>query len=354
MSHSLIKYFLAALLSFLLIKFLAQPAVRIGLVDHPGGRKRHEGAVPLTGGPAMLVGFCFGALSIVPSLYAYRPLFAALGLLVVVGLLDDLQDLAPAKKFAAQIVAALFMTSWGGVYVSQLGDLLGFGPLLLREWGIPFTVVCVLGIINAVNMIDGVDGLAGGLSLVALLFFGVSALLVGQAAPAQLLFVMTATVLGFLVLNIRHPWQSRAQAFMGDSGSMMLGLFLTWFSVELTQGAGERLPPIVAVWFLGVPILDMGLVTVRRIMKGVSPFRASRDHFHHVLLLAGFSPARTVNLLLLTSILLASIGFFAWRTGIPEWMLFYSFMALFGAYYLLSLRAWRLVRILRRFRGGPG
>ena len=352
MTNSILKYFMVFLVTALLVKVFSGTAIKAGLIDHPGGRKRHEGAVPLIGGLAMLAGFGFGALITLDSLFAYRALFAALGLLVIVGVLDDLHDLAPAKKFFAQIVAALFMTSWGMVTIGHLGDLFGFGTVALREWSIPFTVICVLGVINAVNMADGVDGLAGGLALVGLVFMGVAAEMTGQTGSARLLFVMAAAIAGFLLFNLRLPWQPRARVFMGDSGSMMLGLFLTWFSIELTQRGGDRLPPIVAVWFLAVPILDMGLVTVRRLTKGRSPFRAGRDHLHHFLEFAGYSPSRTVNMLFILSLFLAAVGFVAWRMKVPEAALFYAFMGLFAIYYLLSLRAWRMARIMRKMRWG--
>lgn len=351
MTNAPLKYLMVLIVTMIVIKALGGTALRIGLIDHPGGRKRHEGAIPLIGGPAMFAGFGFGALILLDSLFPYRALFAALGLLVVVGVLDDLHDLEPFKKLLAQIVAALFMTSWGLVSITQLGNLFGFGPVGLREWGIPFTVICVLGIINAINMTDGVDGLAGGLAFVSAMFFGVAAVLLGHPGSASLLFVMAAAIAAFLFFNLRLPWQARAGIFMGDSGSMMLGLFLTWFSVELTQRGDERLPPIIAVWFLAVPILDMGLVTVKRLAKGISPFRAGRDHLHFVLLVAGYSVPRSVGLMVGMSILLASAGFFAWRARVPEWVMFYAFMALFFAYYVLSLRVWRLVRLLRRLRG---
>ncbi|HEX7812192.1 MAG TPA: MraY family glycosyltransferase [Burkholderiales bacterium] len=352
MTNSVLKYLMVFLVTAFLVKVFSATAIKAGLIDHPGGRKRHEGAVPLIGGLAMLAGFGFGALITLDSLYSYRALFAALGLLVIVGVLDDLHDLAPAKKFFAQIVAALFMTSWGMVTIVHLGDLFGFGTVALRGWSIPFTVICVLGVINAVNMADGVDGLAGGLAFITLVFMGIAAELTGQAGSARLLFVMAAAIAGFLVFNLRLPWQSRARVFMGDSGSMMLGLFLTWFAIALTQRGAEPLPPIVAVWFLAVPILDMGLVTVRRLAKGGSPFRAGRDHLHHFLMFAGYSPSRTVNLMLLFSLFLAAVGFIGWRMKVPEAALFYAFMALFVVYYLLSLRAWRMARLMRKTRWG--
>lgn len=352
MTNSILKYMLVLVATAILVRVFSGTAVKIGLTDHPGGRKRHEGAIPLIGGPAMLAGFAFGALISLDSLYTHRALFAAMGLLVIVGVLDDLHDLAPTRKLVAQIVAALFMTSWGLVAITQVGDLFGFGVVTLREWSIPFTVICVLGVINAINMSDGVDGLAGGMALVGALFLGVAAGLIGQSSSAQLLFVMAAAIAGFLIFNLRRPGQRRARVFMGDSGSMMLGLFLTWFSIELTQRGGDRLPPIVAVWFLAVPILDMGLVTIRRLSKGGSPFRAGRDHLHHFLMFSGYSPARTVNIMILLSLVLASAGFVAWRLGVPDALLFYAFMALFAGYYLLSCRAWRVARFMRKVQWG--
>ena len=352
MTNAMLKYALVLVATALFIRAFSRTAIKIGLIDHPGGRKRHEGAIPLIGGPAMLAGFAFGALISLDSLYTHRALFAAMGLLVIVGVLDDLHDLAPTRKFIAQIVAALFMTSWGLVAITQVGDLFGFGVVTLREWSIPFTVICVLGVINAINMVDGVDGLAGSLALVGAVFFGMAAHLTGQSGSATLLFAMAAAIVGFLVFNLRRPGQGRAQVFMGDSGSMMLGLFLTWFSIELTQGGGDRLPPIIAVWFLAVPILDMGLVTVRRLTKGGSPFRAGRDHLHHFLIFSGYSPARAVHIMLLLSVLLATVGFASWRLKLPEAVLFYGFMALFAGYYLLSRRAWRVARFMRKMQWG--
>jgi len=341
---------LSFVITYALLHALKRVALRVGLADAPGGRKRHEGNIPLIGGVAMFCGFALSTLASGGLGKANVSLLAALGLLVVVGMLDDVYDMRPGWKIVAQIVAALFMTSWAGVYVSQLGNLIGYGHGNLHGWAIPFTVVCVLGIINAINMADGVDGLAGSLSLVGLAFLAASALALGQYGVAIPMLIMASAVTAFLLLNMRFPWQPRAQVFMGDSGSTMLGLFLTWFSVQITQGMPPRLPPITAVWFLAVPVMDMGLVTVRRILKGRNPLSAGRDHIHHILLHAGFSPAQTVSLMLLLSLLFAMAGFVAWRVGVPDWVMFYAFMSLFAIYYGFSRRAWRIVRFIKKFR----
>jgi len=240
------------------------------------------------------------------------------------------------------------MTSWAGLFVLQIGNLFGFVVFELRHWAIPFTVVCVLGVINAVNMADGLDGLAGGLSLVAAMFLCAAALVTGDAGAAKLLAIMAFAILGFLLFNLRLPWQRRAHVFMGDSGSMMLGFFLAWFSVELTQRPGLRLEPMAAVWFIAVPLLDMGFVILRRVAKGMSPFAADRTHLHHILLAAGFTPGQVTWILLALSAAFAAFGWFGWRAGWPGYALFYPFVAVFVVATLVGSRAWRLVRLLRR------
>lgn len=350
MTNAFFKYLLAFVVTAIVVKALSRPAVRVGLVDHPGGRKRHDAPVPVVGGPAMFAGFVFASLSLLESLYAYRVLFVAMALLVVVGALDDARDLKPSSKSAAQLVAALFMTSWAGLFVSQIGNLFGFVVFELRHWAIPFTVVCVLGVINAINMADGLDGLAGGLSLVAAIFLCAAALVTGDAGAAKLLAIMAFAILGFLLFNLRLPWQRRAHVFMGDSGSMMLGFFLAWFSVELTQRPALRLEPMAAVWFIAVPLLDMGFVILRRVAKGMSPFAADRAHLHHILLAAGFTPGQVTWMLLALSAAFAAFGWFGWRAGWSGYLLFYPFLGVFIVAVLVGSRAWRLVRVLSRLR----
>src|SRR5205814_2023351 len=162
---------LACFAAISLIVLLRNTALRMGLVDYPGGRKQHEGGVPVVGGIAIYGAFAFSALLVTQAepLYPFRSLLGGMGLLVLAGVLDDMHDLSPLSKLVMQCAAALLMVSWGGVYVAQLGNLLGLGGhFQLGNFAIPFTLVCVLGVINALNMTDGVDGLAGGLALISL------------------------------------------------------------------------------------------------------------------------------------------------------------------------------------------
>ena len=343
------KYLLAFAGTLLMLRLFSRLAIRVGLVDHPGGRKRHDGAIPLIGGPAIFAGLCFGSLMIADTLYPYRALFAALAILLMAGLLDDLNDLTPGQKFLAQLVAGICMISWGGMTVTHLGNLFGYGQVALHGLAFPITVVCLLGLINAINMADGADGLAAGQTLIAFGFLFISATLVGLTVTAELLLTAIVVLLAFWTMNMRFPWQPRGKVFMGDSGSMMLGLLLTWFSVEVARD-GADFPPIAAVWFLAVPLLDMAVVIARRIGRGQSPFKAGRDHLHHVLIAAGLTPAVSVLAILSLALGLGAVGFLSWRAGVPDYWMFYLFIALLLSCYALSFRWRRIIRYIGQFR----
>jgi UDP-GlcNAc:undecaprenyl-phosphate GlcNAc-1-phosphate transferase len=332
---------LAFALSALATRALFRVAARVGLVDEPGGRKQHEGTIPVTGGVAMYAGFAAAVLASGLVAGAALALVAALGLLVVVGALDDMHDLQPRAKFFAQLAAALFMTSWANLFVVQLGDLLGLGTLTLYNWAIPFSVVCALGTINAINMVDGLDGAAGGVAFVATLWLALGAALQSLGTQFLQLLMLAAAIAGFLAWNVRLPRRAQARAFMGDSGSMMLGFALCWFAIDLTQGERRALPPIACVWIFAVPLLDMARVMFARFLRGASLLEADRAHLHHLLLARGYSASRATAVLILASVLSGGAGVAAWQLGVPEWVMFYLFLGVLG---VLLGRTWRYER----------
>jgi UDP-GlcNAc:undecaprenyl-phosphate GlcNAc-1-phosphate transferase len=322
---------LAFLLSAAAARGLAGIAAHVGLMDMPGGRKQHAEPVPVIGGIAMFFGFAAAALGSGLVVGPTLALIAALALLVVGGVADDMHDITPRTKFFIQLIAALFMTSWAGVYVSSLGPLLGFGPATLYNWAIPFSVVCALGVINAINMVDGLDGSAGGIALVAALWLALAAFLQGLGTQTALLLMLAAAIAGFLVWNLRLPGRAHARVFMGDAGAMMLGLALCWFTIDVTQGERRTLPPIACVWILAVPLLDMLRVMFLRALRRTDMFDADREHLHHYLIARGYSVSRTVAILTAASAVTGAIGIGAWRLGVPDWVMFYLFAALAAA-----------------------
>lgn len=340
---------LAFALSLFVSRATASFAIRIGLADPAGGRKQHEGTIPLTGGLGMFAGFFIGAMASGLVAGPHVALAVALFLLVFGGAADDMRDISAESKLLVQLVAALLMTSWAGVQVRQLGNLFGFGPLQLYDWAIPFSVVCAIGVINAINMVDGLDGAAGGISLTASLWLGYAALLQNLGSQVTLLLVLAAAIAGFLVWNVRFPpLREQASVFMGDAGSMMLGLALCWFSIDVTQGEGRTLAPIVCMWILAVPLLDMSRVMFVRYRRKVRIFDADRQHLHHLLLARGMSHQGASVTMAVISALCGGLALAAWRAGVPDGVLTYAFIAVFLAVLLSALISERKQKRLPR------
>jgi UDP-GlcNAc:undecaprenyl-phosphate GlcNAc-1-phosphate transferase len=329
-----------------LIMLFRRHAPMLGLVDVPGGRKQHREEVPLVGGLGIFGGLVVAALAAAGLVTANAAMLAAMALLMLVGLVDDRSGLSPGARFVVQAMAALIMVYWGGVRLDNLGNLFGFGDVILGRWAVPMTVFAVLGVINALNMIDGADGLAGGLALIALLLFAVLLGAMGSL-DSTLLLPLAAAVAGFLAFNLRTPWRDRASVFMGDAGSTLLGFALAWYAVELAS-VRHAMTPITAVWILAVPLMDTVSLMIRRVLKGVSPFTPDCEHLHHILQRAGFSHGQTVFVMHCIALLLAGIGVAGWLLGVPEYVMFYAFMAVFALYTYAVLHAWKLMKAVRK------
>jgi len=329
-----------------LILFFRRHAPQLGLMDVPGGRKLHCSEVPLVGGLGIFGGLLVSALATGGLLTANAALLSGLALLVLVGFFDDRKGLSTGLRFLIQAVAALIMVYWGEVRLDNLGNLFGYGDVILGRWSVPMTVFAVMGVINAMNMIDGADGLAGGLALAALLVFA-ALLAAGSNLGGTLLLPLAAAVAAFMLFNLRTPWRERASVFVGDAGSMLLGFALAWYAVDMAS-MRHAMTPITAVWILGVPLMDTVSLMIRRMRKGVSPFAPDCEHLHHILQRAGFSHGQTVTIMIGVSLLFAGIGVAGWLLEVPEYVMFYGFMSLFGLYLIGVLRAWKLMKLLRR------
>lgn len=337
----------AAFIAALLIRMLRRRAHHWRLVDEPGGRKRHSAPVPLTGGIA-IVAALFLALSFSFAAFPeYSPFFAGVLLLAAVGLLDDLGELSATTKLLFQVLAALFMTSWAANFLVNLGDLFGTGPINTRHWAIPVTVVAVLAVVNAINMLDGLDGLAGSLVLGILLVLTAFAWTVGDANAAKILVVLAGALAGFLFFNLPWPLRGRHRTFMGDAGSMVLGFAIVWFTVSLTQRPGMHVPPPVMLWVLGLVLMDVFTVTIRRLARRRSPMAPDRDHIHHVLL-RRHGPLRTLAILVSANLALAGVGAALWSAGVPDYWILWTYLGVCAAYFVLFFLPFRLYRLRAR------
>jgi UDP-GlcNAc:undecaprenyl-phosphate GlcNAc-1-phosphate transferase len=326
-----------SLLVCLLLVFLGP---RLGFVDHPGGRKDHVGAVPVGGGLALYI-----ALVSVGAYAGLLPqdtaLIFAAAIIVIAGFADDLLDVSHRIKFLAQGAAVLVMIYGAGVMLHSVGNLIGSGAISFGWFAVPATLFAALGVINAVNMADGMDGVCGTIALIASVTLSAIAHFSGHADAAATLLLMAGATAGFLTLNLRVPGRSQGLLFLGDAGSMLLGFFLVWFTLELTQGPRPAMAPIAALWIVVLPLCDCVSLLLRRIQSGRSPFKADRQHLHHYLLQKGLSVPQSHAVITAASLLFAGIGWAGWYFHIPEPVLFDAFVILFLTYHFAMKRAFQ-------------
>ena len=327
---------LAFLICVLLIAVLKRFAQPLGLIDHPEGRKAHGVPIPAVGGVAMFVAFAPATLVALPAPQGVA-IAVALGILVVVGMLDDRIQLRPRIRFVAELGAAVLLVL-AGQSVFYLGNLFGMGPLHTGWAGLIFSVICYIGLTNATNMVDGIDGLAGSLALVAVLFFTGIAIVTGNHPVAVVGAAAIGVLGGFLMFNLRIGPRSRAVIFMGDAGSMFLGCLLAWFAITLAGREPSPLTPIGAVWIVAIPLLDMGSVMLHRVRTGRSPFDGDRRHLHYLLVDSGVSVPRTVGILTAAALVCGVVGTGFPLLHIPEWAMFAAFIATWFAVYRVVSR----------------
>lgn len=327
-------YLLAGVLCAALIIVLEKIAPFIGLVDKPSSRKRHLGEVPLIGGLAV-----FGTMAILALVIGNPPIPVLLvvvgSVLVLLGLVDDVLSLSARFRLLIQlgVVSSLYLV--GDMRIESVGALLGGEDIRLSGWvSYVFTVVCAIGVINAINMIDGLDGLAGSILLCSFLALG--ALALGHSSiHAPVLFALSSCLVAFLVFNNRL-FRRKARIFMGDAGSMFLGLVLVWYFVKLTQTPYPTLSPISAGWIFGLPLMETVSVMVGRVLDKRSPFDAGRDHMHHRLRRAGFSVNLSVAIMLMFHVALVSVGVAFSQNDASGPYLFWGFVALTIVHFLVS------------------
>src|SRR5690606_1006831 len=290
---------LVALAATLLLLWLLRPvAARLGLYDHPGGRKSHLAPTPVIGGVAMGIGtIAVGLWLSPPHGDGFIGFALAASIVVVTGLVDDRFDIRWYWRILAQVVAALVMVHVSGVRVEQLGPVFGLSEMSLGALSVPFTVFATVGLINAINMIDGADGMAGMLVWAALLMLSAAGLYSGNLIIAERMMIVMGAVSAFLMFNLRFPWQPRARMFMGDAGSGFLGLVIAWCSFRLTQNPGHPVNPILTLWFVAIPMMDALVLIARRLRNGRSPFHADCNHIHHLMQEAGFGPTQAALVL---------------------------------------------------------
>ena len=269
-------------------------------------------------------------------------------ILVLVFLFDDIRGIKASIRILFQSALSLFMILATDVYIINLGNILGFGDIYLGAFGIPFTIFCVVGIMNAFNMIDGINGLCAGCAMTALLFIGFSSGLIYDS----MLVLLIGAMIGFLIFNLRIVGKKKG-CFLGDHGSNMIGFWVAWSAIYASQTEIYKIDPMTMIWFVAIPLLDcIGLIVSRR-NRGISWSTPGRDHIHHKLM-NRFSPEGTLFIIILICISLSSFALIVEKFGTSYASLafFFIFIAVyyFFAYYLSGLNQRLELKMFNFFR----
>jgi UDP-N-acetylmuramyl pentapeptide phosphotransferase/UDP-N-acetylglucosamine-1-phosphate transferase len=283
----------SVILSFALVIICIPAIVRVvkakKLYDKPDHRKVHKTVIPTMGGIAIFIGISISTLLLSTGypIQNERIIFAAMILLLFIGIKDDIMLISPTSKFSIQLLAALALVFIGDYRVTNLHGILGISEIPYAA-SISLTILMVLVFINAYNLIDGVDGLAAGLGILGSAFFGIWFLLNGYTFFAILSFSLVGSLVGFLRYNL---FGKRYKIFMGDTGSLIVGLLMVIqvmefveFNIDTTLPYYMQSAPSVALAFVIIPVTDTVRVFLIRIMKGISPFFPDKNHIHHCLL----------------------------------------------------------------------
>jgi UDP-GlcNAc:undecaprenyl-phosphate GlcNAc-1-phosphate transferase len=320
-------------ITFLAIPVIITVAERKKLFDIPDERKVHQTPIPSLAGLGIFAGFMIACLLAVQfqTSSEFQYYLAAAVVIFFLGLKDDILVISPVKKFIGQVLAAFLIIYKGGIQIKSMHGFLGIEGPLPEMFSLLLTYFTVIVIINSFNLIDGIDGLAGSLGLMATIVFGVYFLQVNMIAYSVLSFSLAGSLIAFLIFNF-HP----AKVFMGDTGSMLIGLvnaILVVKFISVADVANVSFPvaasPAIGFAILMIPLLDTLRVFGIRMIHRRSPFSPDRNHVHHLLLDKGLSH-RSITIILVSINILCIIGAFITRDLGSTWLI----MAIGGVFFV--------------------
>ena len=319
---ALILCLVALVVTAVVYPFVLRFAMKHNFVDNPNARKLQRVPVPVLGGMAVFIGFAV-ALSIAIMVFHLRYMgvaLAATGLMWLLGSWDDMKDIPPNLRFLFEILVLWGMISIGETCVDDFHGMWGVNGISLYV-AVPLSIFTGVGIMNAVNMIDGVDGYCSGFGILSSLLFSIAFFVAGDIEMASFALICVGALVPFFMHNV---FGKRTKMFLGDGGSLMIGMLMTIFVFRLMSkntpferfavedGMG------IAAFVLAVmciPVADTLRVMTARILKGGSPFAPDKTHLHHLFIDMGFTHVGTSLCLLTLDLVIMCIWFLSWKLG---------------------------------------
>ena len=333
---ALIVAFVASIIT---IKVLIPLAPYIGLVDLPNERKKHDGAIPLIGGISIFTSVLVASTLFIEQSQILNLYLISAALIVFIGTVDDIYDLSVSSRIIFQCIVAFILVFGAGLYISDLGNIFSLGKVDIGISGTIFTVLACLVAINAFNMVDGIDGLAGSMSIITIGSIVTLNFIAGKAFYILLPLVIVVATIPFLFYNVSRRNPRGKKIFMGDAGSMFMGLSVIWLLTLSTQPEMSSFRPVTALWIIAVPLLDMFTIMFRRIRAGASPFRADNGHLHHIFIKAGYTSRQALIRISMLAIAFSFIGILSEISKVPEWVMLNAFILSFIAYAAILMRS---------------
>lgn len=329
---------LVFLTSFVVVLYSTPALIKVAvlkrLIDRPSeDRKIHKRSVPTIGGIIIYAGTLFAYTlwyniddmiyydKILQSIREFKLIIATSLILFFVGVKDDIIGTAAVKKLFAHIIVALILVLMGDIRITGLHGI--FGVYDIPYWGSVFiSIFTYVVVVNSFNLIDGVDGLAAGIGFLSCCAFGIWFIFANEFPYAALSFSLAGALFGFLIFNF-----SPAKIFMGDSGSLVIGMFICVLAIKMIEYPIQQLDsfwvniskPVFAVSALAYPLMDTLRVFIIRAVKGQSPFTADRNHMHHKLLDCGYGHIKTVIIIYIFSVVTTGMALCTWFLNTPTY-----------------------------------
>jgi UDP-GlcNAc:undecaprenyl-phosphate GlcNAc-1-phosphate transferase len=347
--YDIIPSFITAfLITFFAIPSIIKIAIEKNLCDEPGERRSHSSAIPTLGGLGIFAGLIFAITFWIPFDTSEHPshryiqyILCSYIIIFLIGAKDDIIPLTPIKKFAGQFLAAFILVYKAKIQLTSLYGI--FGIYALPEWvGVILTIITIIMVINALNLIDGINGLAGTVGIIVSATLGFWFYQYGRLDLA----ILAASTIGALVAFLYYNMSNPAQIFMGDTGSLLIGLTTSILAISFIEE--NRVyhehwyigsVPAVAIAILIIPLFDTLRVFTTRILRGKSPFQPDRTHIHHMLLDLGFSHLQATAILALTNIGIIALAYSLSHIGTLEVaIIIFSVAALLtgGVFFLVN------------------
>ncbi len=290
---------LASVATLLILPVQINLLTKWELFDSHKDHKIHDSLTPSMGGIAVYAGVLIMLLLAMPLVewIKLKYFFVASSLMFIVGLRDDVLGLSPMKKLIGQLLPVFAIVVFGKLTIQS--NLFGYSFAELPGWiGLCITIITIVLITNAYNLIDGLDGLAGTVGFIILFSLATWLFLVGEIYLSLVAFCFVGSLLAFLKFN----WQP-SKIFIGDTGALLVGFVISFFAITFLNINGLpnvnpsltfRSPVGTLCCVLIIPVFDTSRVVIFRLRKGLSPFRADRNHIHHQFLKLGYSHAQSV------------------------------------------------------------